>query len=66
MGHLFVPAALVLWVGVAVVRLWATPAPAPTPFRAVKVESAKPRPAESSGKSVPEAERPQVRVHGEG
>src|SRR5512140_3580006 len=51
MGHLFVPAALVLWVGVAAVRALATPAPAPTPIRAVEVERATPRPAESSGKS---------------
>ncbi|MDY7231387.1 hypothetical protein [Hyalangium rubrum] len=31
MGHLFVPAALVLWVAVAVVRMWATPQVPPTP-----------------------------------
>ncbi len=29
MGHLFVPAALLLWVGVAVVRMWAAPDPTP-------------------------------------
>src|SRR5690348_14740715 len=31
MGHVFVPAALVLWVVVAVVRSFATPDPAPAP-----------------------------------
>jgi hypothetical protein len=36
MGHLFVPAALVLWAGVAVVRAVATPAP--TPVQAVEVQ----------------------------
>lgn len=66
MGHLFVPAALVLWVGVAVVRSLATLAPAPSPIRAVEVERTKPRPAESSGKSVSEAQRAAAQVHGEG
>ena len=46
MGHLFVPAALVLWVGVAVVRMWA--APAPNPARAVEVQAEQPRQVEPS------------------
>ncbi len=66
MGHLFVPAALVLWVGVAVVRALATPAPAPAPTRAVEVELEKPRAAGTSDKSVSEAQRPQAPVKGEG
>ena len=40
MGHLFVPAALVLWVGVAVVRMWAAPDPNPAP--AVEVQAEQP------------------------
>ena len=44
MGHLFVPAALVLWVGVAVVRMWAAPDPNPAP--AVEVQAEQPRQVE--------------------
>ncbi|HVG62558.1 MAG TPA: hypothetical protein VNA24_28600 [Hyalangium sp.] len=36
MGHVFVPAALVLWVVVAVVRSFATPDPAPAPVPAAE------------------------------
>jgi hypothetical protein len=36
MGHVFIPAALVLWVVVAVVRSFATPDPAPAPVQAVE------------------------------
>ena len=46
MGHLFVPAALVLWVGVAVVRMWA--APDPNPAQAVEVQAGQPGQVEPS------------------
>jgi hypothetical protein len=36
MGHVFVPAALVLWVVVALVRSFATPDPAPASAPAVE------------------------------
>ncbi|HYH97829.1 hypothetical protein [Hyalangium sp.] len=64
MGHLFVPAALALWVAVAVVRALATPATAPAPAVEVKVQQL--RPVEAAGKSVSEADRAQPAVHGEG
>jgi hypothetical protein len=38
MGHLFVPAAVVLWVGVALVRMWVTPEPAPAATVEVQAE----------------------------
>jgi hypothetical protein len=45
MGHLFVPAALVLWAGVALVRMWAAPAP----VQAVEVQAEQPRQAPVPG-----------------
>ena len=63
MGHLFVPAALVLWVGVAVVRMWA--APAPNPAQAVEVQAKQPRQAEPSEQSVSKA-NPPAKARGEG
>ena len=66
MGHLFVPAALVLWVVVAVVRTFSAPTPAQAPVPAVTKEVAPPRPEESADTSVSEADRSQARMHGEG
>jgi hypothetical protein len=66
MGHLFVPAALALWVVVAVVRALATPAPSSAPAPAAEVEVQQLRPVEAAGKSVSEADRAQPAVHGEG
>ena len=66
MGHLFVPAALALWVGVAVVRAWATPAQDPASVPAVEVEVQQPRPSQADSQSLSEAERVQAPVHGEG
>ncbi|MBN1208551.1 MAG: hypothetical protein JXB05_27070 [Myxococcaceae bacterium] len=43
MGHLFVPAALALWVVVAVVRMLSAPAPVQPSAPAVEVEVAQPR-----------------------
>jgi hypothetical protein len=43
MGHLFVPAALVLWVVVAVVRTFSAPAQPPAEEVEVEVELAQPR-----------------------
>ena len=63
MGHLFVPAALVLWVGVAVVRMWA--APAPNPVQAVEVQAEQPRQVEPSEQSVSKA-NPPAKARGEG
>jgi len=62
MGHLFVPAALVLWAGVAVVRMWAAPAP----VQAVEVQAEQPRQVEPSEKSLSRTKPPQALVHGEG
>ncbi|HEX8703778.1 MAG TPA: hypothetical protein VF815_33410, partial [Myxococcaceae bacterium] len=59
----FVPAALVLWVGVAVVRMWAAPDPNPAP--AVEVQAEQPRQVEPPEKSVSQA-NPPVRASGEG
>ena len=66
MGHVFVPAALVLWVGVALVRAFATPAPVQAPASAVEVQVQQPRPADAAGKSVSGADPKQARVHSEG
>jgi hypothetical protein len=62
MGHLFVPAALVLWAGVALVRMWA----APDPVQAVEVQAEQPRQVEPPEKSVSQADSPRAAVHGEG
>jgi hypothetical protein len=64
MGHLFVPAALVLWVGVAVVRMWAAPAPAPA--AAVEVQAEQPSEVKPPEQTVSEAAAPQAQSQGEG
>ncbi len=66
MGHLFVPAALVLWGGVAVVRALATPAPVPMSTPAVHGERMQPSASEVADHPVWETGQAEAPVKGEG